>query len=247
MAGQGWREAFFDPRKGPWLYVLGAYVLGISINLVTNYAAEWTQSRSLAWWLLVIGGPVAILLVSSSLLRRGFRNQLSTTGSLVARPRRSRGLVVIASRGDGTQTAQKAIEYHRPERLWVVHSDWSQADFETDVKGWALGRNLLSPDQIQPIALSDEAFTDPGVVQERIEREVFGALPDGWEESDVMIDITGGRKQTTAGAFLAGLPQGRRLEVNIPDKVDFATGGGKSPGDPVEIRIDFSLKRLRPR
>ncbi len=75
-----------------------------------------------------------------------------------------------------------------------------------------------------------------------IEEHVFQSLPSGIEESDVIVDITGGRKATTAGAFLAALPRGRRLEVVNPKKSEYR-GRGLEPDDPMEIAIDYEVKR----
>lgn len=148
------------------------------------------------------------------------------------------------SHGEGIATARKAIEYHLPHRLWVIHSDLSKPDFETDIRDWAVANRHLTASQICPIPLSDEQFEDPGTVQNEIDRKVYGDLPENWLEGDVIIDITGGRKQTTAGAFLAALPPGRRLEVNIPEAVSSEDARGKVPGDPVEIEISRRLKKV---
>jgi hypothetical protein len=69
-------------------------------------------------------------------------------------------------------------------------------------------------------------------------------MPEHFFEDDIIIDITGGRKLTTAGAFLAGLPKGRHLEVINP-KPTSADQHGPIPDDPLEIDISFDVKADR--
>jgi hypothetical protein len=237
--GNRWQEAVWDPRKGPLIFMVGGYLLGISINLASNAVSALAQRHISVGLFFGIGGPVALLLISSSLLR----GRRLVPVPFLAKPARSKGLVVIASHGEGIETSKKAIVYHHPDQLWAVHSEWSEPDFQA-LKAWAIDQRFVREERIVPIALSNTEFIEPGIIQDSLEREVFGKLPEGWGEADVMIDISGGRKQTSAGAFLAGLLPGRRLEVNMPEKTDDNVRG-TVPGDPVEISLDYKLKKVR--
>jgi hypothetical protein len=101
----------------------------------------------------------------------------------------------------------------------------------------------LAADRFQLLHLSNREFDNPERVRKTIDQEVFENLPTGMEASDVLIDITGGFKTTTAGAFLAGLPEGRRLQIVRPLTTD-ERGRGLKPGDPDEIAIDYRVKPL---
>ena len=91
-----------------------------------------------------------------------------------------------------------------------------------------------------------DSFEDPEQVKDAIEDKVYGELPAGMRPDDIVIDITGGRKTTTAGAFLAGLPRGRHLEYNSPSEINIR-GQGVKPGIPIQISLDYELRKLKRR
>jgi hypothetical protein len=243
--GRRIQRALWEGQQGPTIFLFTAYLLGISVNLVSDVAG---QLRGIAWWTIFILGPALFLFVSSGLWLRLFTGRVETSVSTqAAEPRK--GLVVFASPGDGIQTARKAIEHHLPvlEKVWLVYSKGGPVSSEAaalDLKRDVVTSNLLRPDQIQELPMVVDAFEDPEQVKELVENEVYGRLPDGLTDNDVIIDITGGRKTTTAGAFLAGLPKGRRLEINAPAAMNIR-GLGTRPGTPLEIFVDYKLRRVR--
>jgi hypothetical protein len=242
----------FEVHKDFWRATLEAifltaatFVLAVSSNLASASLPELT---GVCWWFWTLLGPVLFVFAVGRLWTRLALRELEPTVTSGQPPPPCKGLVVLVSHGYGVATAKKAIEYHqaRLERLWMVHSEMSLADAE-EIRRELLAAGKLRHGLIAPIPLSNADFADPGKVQEAIETNVYGQLPESWRESDVILDITGGQKQTTAGAFLAGLPKGRRLEVNKFAKIDPQTGRGEEPGDPVEITIDYDLKPIRRR
>jgi hypothetical protein len=152
----------------------------------------------------------------------------------------------LVSPGKGSETAAGAIEYHSHSpgfsRVWLVHSDTSKSSAEQLLEELSR-RPHLSRETFCLLHLPDSQFDNPGLVHDLIERAVFRELPEGMTEAEVIVDLTGGMKGTSAGAFLAGLPRGRRLEYVSPATRD-SRGRGTRPGEPIEIGIDYKLKRL---
>jgi hypothetical protein len=223
-----------------------AFLLGTSTNLLS---AKLTETEGVWWWLVVLGFPVLFFLFSGPLNRitlGRFRPSASTEPA-----EKRKGLVVLASPREGIQTAAKAIEFHRPvlKQIWIVYSRGdltSSEEAALKLRQDLIRENGFKPDQIREIPLSDEAFKDPEEVRSAIESEVYAKLPESLTESDVIIDITGGTKTTTAGALLAGLPEGRRLQFTPPADRNIR-GQGISPRDPLEIEIDYKIKKVRRR
>jgi hypothetical protein len=239
------REAFWEPRKNPLIFFAVAYLFGLSINLASARLGEYTWLRG---FLVFVVPSLILLVILSPLIRRIWPfKQVEPSVAVLPQARPSRGLVVFASPGSGIETAKAAVRYHTAvlEHVWVVSSELSRRDAREMTADWVRdGR--LPPERIHELALSDHAFDDPESVRDRLEAEVFADLPEGLEEPDVMIDLTGGKKTTSAGAFMAGLPPGRRLQMTSP-KVTDARGRGLEPGEPFEISVHYKLTKVRPR
>lgn len=245
MAGS-FRTSLWDPRAKPWFYFLVFFLLGISVNLVS---AMVTPS-SVPWWLLVVAPPLLVLFLIWSPQFRAFVQRMNGEAipSIFVGAKACKGLVVFASMGGGIATARAAVVYHRTqlERVWLICSTQSKQNAESLKAGLENAADELAripKGVITLVEVSDAVFSDPESIRTCIESNVYDRLPDGMEEDDVMIDFTGGLKTTSAGAFLAGLPFGRRLEVIDPKNVDL-NGKGMDPGDTREIRISYRLKRV---
>ena len=246
------RDAVWDPRKGPLIFVLATYLLGTSINLFSNAVAARVQTWPLLWWIFAIGGPLAILLVTSSLLERLLTRRPELRVAKRYRARAARGLVVFASASErGIETAEKAIEYHQPtlRKVWLISSTggrYQSQPFASKLAARFRADESFAGVEIAELELPTPQFEDPEAIRTTIESNVYGDLPADWSPGDVIIDITGGRKTTTAGAFLAALPEGRRLEINEPKTMD-EEALGKEAGDPLEIEIDYQVRRIERR
>lgn len=246
-----WRRALTDPSHGPVIFLVGALLLGFSVNVLSGWIGS--DGAGLRGGALVV---VAALLVFAS--RSPFLEAIWSRMAGEVRPRTrvlpevraARGLVVVASHGKGIETAEAAIAYHAGkgvlERVWILHSELSEPD------GKALRERLVASGRFRLadvvlLALTNDDFERPQPVQEAVEAGVYGRLPEGWAEADVVLDLTAGRKTTTAGIFLAGLPPGRRLELVQPRSVD-ERGVGQAPAEvPVEIEIDYEIRPARRR
>jgi hypothetical protein len=243
-----WRQALWDPRVSPLLFFLAAYLFGISINLASSrigQAGNWSE-------ILLYGGPALVLLVilAPAVVGRWFRDEVRATARYERHPRHHKWLIALASPEPGIETAEKAIYYHLPalEKVWLLCSE--KGEKESKPAAMALREKLarkeiLSADRCELVVLSVEEFNTPQKVLDAIEA-IYAALPEDLPPREVMIDITGGTKPATAGAFLAGLPPGRHLEYvpPVPGQVS-EDGRGLKPDDPVQIEIDYTIKKVK--
>jgi len=244
------REALFNPSANPFIFFVVAYLTGISINLTSNLLQKELAERkaSLVIAAIAFGIPalVVLLLLTPKFFRWWLKRRL-TASAKVSNPRPHKGLIAIASAGVGIQTAEKAIKYHWSalERVWLI----SSADGYRPSEPLAMALKLqmerdlkLNPEVIKVVPLTLAEFDDPESVRNAIEKIYSDELPEHFSEDDVIIDITGGKKTTTAGAFLAGLLPGRHLEVINSRRAD-DEGNVLAPADPIQIDIAFPAIR----
>lgn len=237
-SGNRLRESFWDARQGPLTFFLVAYLFGLSVNLASAIPAIAAH----ALW-FVIGVPAAIIgVILTPLFPRLWRPRGLEASSTVFKARKYKGVVVFASPGDGIGSAEAAIRYHTPQRAWCVHSDTSR-EAASQLKARLYSEGLLADEQMTLLHLADGEFANPEAVKQVIELRVFGQIPDQLRDDDIVIDITGGQKTTSAGAFLAGLPRGRHIEV-VRASVKDDRGRAVVAGDPFEVEISYKLKRL---
>jgi hypothetical protein len=233
-------ESFWEPRKGPLVFFGVAYLFGISVNVASNHIQGrfWTPV-----FLYGIPTCIAVFILSPWAVR--FVGRLwrvaHVEGAHLKAARRHEGLVVFASKGLGIATARAAIEYHRPKHVWIYCSTTSDSDAH-DLASEVVRNNLMPTEGIHLLALTDDDFADPEAVRARIESDVYAGLSDiDLAEGDVVIDFTGGKKETTAGALLAGLLPGRHLEVVRPSEVE-KNMRGEQPGEILEIDLRYKLR-----
>jgi len=242
-------RSLWSAEGDPLIFFVTAFLVGISINLASNRIEDFLKQEKIPQLSTAIAlGVVGIVLFAILVERWKARTQVVYTHLQPAQ--KAKWLIALASTGKGIATAEAAIRYHHSalEKIWLICSTGGEISSEAEAENLKQKfeqERILQPDQIQIVRLKNSQFEDPEAVKSEIEK-IYEALPYDLSEKDVIIDITGGRKATTAGAFLAGLPEGRRIEIINPLEVD-ETGHGTKPGDPVEIVVDYSLKRVRPR
>lgn len=236
------QESFWDVRKNPLVFSSVAYLTAVSSNLASTHVAPEGIMRE-----IVLYGPPLLLIfvILSPFLERVVPRRRIQARPTVYAARKYSGLVALASPGGGIETARAAVNYHRPELrvLWLLCSKTS-GDAAKGLAADLVRSGSLRTDDIHLVVLSDDDFADPERVRSTIESEVYAKLPDGLTEENVIIDITGGKKETTAGAFLAGLPGERHLQVVRALSVD-ERGRGLVPGPPIEINIAFTIKKAK--
>lgn len=240
------RDPAFDDlglRRGS-LKISGlTYLSAVSASAL----AAGFEAFSHRWWAVLIAPvPLWLVFIASPWLSRLWPRRRVEASARIFRPEPCRGLVVLVSPGKGSETAAGAIAYHgrfgNLSRVWLLHSDTSE-EVARKLSEELSRRPELSSESFRLLHLPDSQFDNPGLVHDLIEKAVFQELPGGMTEADVIVDLTGGMKGTSAGAFLAGLPRGRRLEYVSPATRD-PRGRGTRPGEPLEIGIDYKLKRL---
>jgi hypothetical protein len=237
------RRGLWNPDASPFLFFLAAYLVGMSVNLASNAVSK----HPFAFWVFLLGGPSLIVLaiVAPVLAKRWLGERVEPSVSFEpARPRK--WLVVLASPPPGIETAEKAIRHHLPalEKVWLLCSRGVDKESEPAALGLkaSLERaGLLRPEQVTVLPLSIAHFQDPEKVREAVEG-IYDRLPEDLDEADVIVDVTGGTKLATAGALLAGLPPGRFLEYVPAVKFD-ERGRGEEPGPPIEIAIDYVIRK----
>jgi hypothetical protein len=235
------REGLVTTDKIPLLF----YVVGYLLNLSANVNATWMQEHPGARWALGLVVPVLVFGALAPPIVRRFLPLSPVPSARQYRAEPCQGLVVIVSRGVGVATARAAIEYHAAtlERVWLLHSEQSLADADALIEE-LIRDPRFSARHFDKVPLSDAAFGDPEAVRAAIEASVFAVLPRRMPPEEVVVNIMGGKKETTAGAFLAGLQPGRRLEV-VPALREDERLRGVTPGAPVEMKINYTLKRVR--
>lgn len=143
------------------------------------------------------------------------------------------GLVVIMSAKQANSPAEVAIQYHwnngqspHLQHCWIICTDTS-VNYAQEMKQTLVERgidenrlnfhygNYLLNDPNNPnqtLTIRDEDAEDPDQTLRLVNSIFVDAVAKGLQESDVMVDFTGGTKPLGVGAFLACATPGRRLE-----------------------------------
>lgn len=239
----------FPPRhREPLTLPIVLMVVCTLLSFAGNLVAAAVEVGSELWWRLLIGVLALAALILGFFLLWRLRSPLRVglASTLIDGARPCKGLVVLVSSGSGSDTARAAIRYHARvpaslKHVWLVHSGRSEPDARRVMD--EIKQEGVYDGSFETIPVPDWEFgARVEIIQEKIEDVVYRRLPEGVEETDVIVDVTGGRKATTAGAFLAGLPPGRRVQIVQPNETD-DRGRGTQAGDPVEIVLDYQVKR----
>jgi hypothetical protein len=236
-------ESFWEPRRGPLVFFAVAYVFGISVNVASNQIAGrfWTIA-----FLYVVPALVALFILSPWVIGvvARFWRVAEVDRAVLKSAGRYAGVVAFASAGEGRATVYRAIDYHRPRHAWIFCSERSEA--EARQLGAELIRDgIIAAEGLHHRKLSDQEFANPEAVRAAIEAEVYAKLDEhDLSEEEIVIDFTGGKKETTAGALLAGLPPGRHLEVVRPEVVD-RNQRGTVAGEVMEIDLRYRLRPVK--
>jgi len=196
--------------------VLLAIVGGAAYDLVKAGAGE----NPLAVLGIMLSG-LALLVVLAWLVRTYYARLRRALKSFVIEgvpgPPQKRGLICLVS---NPVVVQAAVSYHKPEleHLWLAYTRQSEGVFrslrdeiENDVNGV----------KVHPVPI--DSVYDHTHTEHAVER-VFEELPDGFSETDLIADFTGGNKAMTAGMIMACLDAARDLEY-VPQEHDSGAGG----------------------
>lgn len=114
---------------------------------------------------------------------------------------------------------QKLVEEGIAERVRMYYGEYQLAD-------------VANPERRLTLNVEDEAAQDPDTILHLVNSIYADAQRRGLDETEMIVDFTGGTKPLGVGAFLACTSPGRRLEYIT------------SRQDPqlLEIKIDYRLK-----
>lgn len=231
------RQSMWEARKNPLLFFAATWLFSMGVNVLSGVPMPQATRWAIG---LAVPALIAGIIVFTPFVERVFGRGKGTAVATVRPAAKYKGLVVLASQGKGIASAEAAARYHGSSRVWCLHSDSSMNDAHS-LRETLMSSSALSGGAFQLVHLTDDDFENPERVRQAIERNVFGSMPPGFSESDIVIDITGGLKTTTAGAFLAGLPAGRRLEV-VKAAIRDSNGYAQLADKPYEIDISYELR-----
>lgn len=242
---------FWNDTKRPLAVVLFAYLLGISVGSMQT----WLESL-VAPWVIALIGLVAVLVLAvlgipQWIIRvvSEWRSRETTRAVLVENPEEPRrGLIVFASMGPGIESAKRAIRYYldkgKLERCWIITGGpKSEEQARSAIADLLSDPDLrFEPDMFRLERMTAEDVGNPERIREKIE-EIYASLPEGWDESDVVADYTGGTASVSAGMVLACASPGRNLQYMRP--LELGDDGRPVPGCasvPVLVNINYTVK-----
>lgn len=245
---------FWNDTKRPLAVVSFAYLLGISVGSMQT----WLESLVAPWVIALIGLVVVLVLavlgVPQWLARvvSEWRSRETTRAVLVEAPKEPRrGLIVFASMGPGIESAKRAIRYYldlgKLERCWVITGGpGSEAQARSAIGDLLRDSDLhLEPEMFRLERMTAEDVGNPERIREKME-EIYASLPEGWDESDVVADYTGGTASVSAGMVLACASPGRNLQYMRPVQIGEDGRAVPEAGSvPVRVNISYTVKPVK--
>lgn len=221
-------QFMLSPEALFW-FLVGAIALAIMGNAAYELLLSWIGRAPLILGYILIGTLIVLIgsaYILSHLVQRA-RPNAPLPGKRSPTPRR--GLVVLVSR---QETLRKALEHHRPalEHCWMVCSGKSVQEAEP------IRHELAAEGKHAELVTVNDVY-DPVEVSNRVS-DIYARLPEGLEETDVILDFTGLTAVASVGAVLACLNTSRPIQY-VPANLD---KDGKPVGskDPIEITLDYT-------
>ncbi len=232
----------FDPTKAPpLLFLVVGCIFGITIGTLQQVLQSYFQ----LWQILLFGIVILITIFLS------IEPIIFYSGTLLSNmgkpPKKHKGLIVLCSLGNNI-SAEQVIRYHYPilKTCWMITGGHVSEKTANDliVKLIQEGYSIDIFKRGLEVSLSPEDADNPLKTYEVIEN-IFNNLPEGFDESDIIADYTGGTKSMTAGMILACALPKRNLQVLKPNKYkEDGTADREAGGTPRTIDINFKLKLL---
>jgi hypothetical protein len=224
------------------LYALLIAVLGA---LIVECIKDLGKDAHLLWWTAVLSAVVLSmgLFYNRSLQRWLAEHQRVLSLDLNERvPAKSRGLVLLVSRGVGVSSGKWAIHYHASQltHLWLVHSS-DQESIDGAIALQVEARQHNPNVAVFPRLLNDLSNVEAALDLVRsIHRD---ARHQGLSPSDIICDFTGMPKAPSAGMVLACIGPEERLQYMRP--VKFNPDGSPDPsGESVPVEIQLRYENL---
>lgn len=218
-------EQFFTPRAF-FPFLIGSISMAVIGNEVARMLEKLVGETGRDALKITVGA-VFVLAFCVGLLHRWLsRVEPQPVDFKQRKPDFRRGLILMVSK---PETCRKAIEYHLPilERCWLLCSVQSLEVAE------ALRNEFRARLEMPaPVVVND--VNNPLEFTDRV-NEIYGYLPEGWSDDEVIADYTGMTAHASVGMALACLAPARPLQYT-PGRYD-AGLKAVSPLDPIEIAI----------
>jgi len=247
---------FWNDSKRPLLVIAFAYLLGISVGSMQTWLESLVAPGLMAAIGLIIVLGLAVLGIPQWITRvvSEWRSREITRAVLVENPEEPRrGVIVFASMGGGIGSARQAIEYYLSkgmlERCWIITGGEKSEERARDLVADLLRQPeyRLKPQMFTLVGMAPEDVGNPERVREQVE-QIYSSLPDDWNESDVVVDYTGGTASVSAGMVLACASPGRHIQYMRPLETDEHGRAVQEAGSvPVLVNISYTVKPVRPK
>ena len=216
-------------------FLIGSVALSVIGNSAFQLLTNWLGAGYVGQFIIILLAFLLIWIAVRVLSVIAHRFQPVALRPGKKPPAKRRGLILLVS---NDQTPHKAIEWHREtlEYCWFLCSAKSAPDGET------LKNQVINIGKNGEIVLIDDVF-DPVECRDKVEK-IYSELPEGWQETDVILDFTGLTACASVGSVLACLNESRPIQYT-PAQYD-AKLNALRPIDPVEIVLHWGLIQKLP-
>ncbi len=214
-------------------FLIGGMAIGVLGNAVYQLLTNWLTTGNWAAVRIILGALLVLVGVIWFLNRLSVRLRPAPPLPGKKSPDKRRGIIFLVS---NEPTIQKAIDWHRDrlERCWLVCTEQSMP-VATKIKS-----ELSKDGRTAELVLINDVY-DPIECRNKI-NDIYASLPEGFTESDVILDFTGMTAIASVGAVLACLDERRAIQYT-PGVFDRELKVVKAR-DPVEVTLDWSLVRV---
>lgn len=198
---RAWARIFSTETLIPFL--LSAVCLSVLGNAVTQLLNNWLGTSSRAAIQIVIGTGLVLCLAAAALALALARQRPAPVDLGKELPRSRRGLILLVSK---PEVPRKAMKHHIPmlECCWLICSRESHAVAEKLKEEFA-----DRVKKIEIVFVND--VNDPLAFSEQVNL-IYGHLPSGWREDDVIADYTGMTAHGSVGMALACISPQRPMQ-----------------------------------
>jgi hypothetical protein len=211
-------------------FLIGTLALAVLGNAVYQLLTNYLGTCNMAVVKIGVGAVVTVVGMAWVLSR--FVNRLRPSPPLLGKqpPEKRKGLILLVS---NEATSREAIEWHQNalEYCWLLCSTQSASIAEK------LRQELTRQGKTVKVDLINDIF-DPLEYRDKVEA-IYAEMPDGWAESDVILDFTGMTACASVGSVLACLNEQRAIQYT-PGQYDTALKA-MQPLDPVEVVLHWGV------
>lgn len=216
-------------------FLVGSLAVAILGSALYQLLTNWLGTGNVA--VVKISTGALLVLTSAAWVLSSLVNRLRPAPPLLGKrpPEKRKGLILLVS---NEPTSRQALEWHREtlEQCWLFCSTQSAPVAEK------LRRELNEQGKRVKTELINDVF-DPLEYKDKVDA-IYTKLPDGWTESDVILDFTGMTACASVGGVLACLNEQRAIQYT-PAQYDAALKA-MQPLDPVEVVLHWGVLHTPP-